>query len=143
MLREIHRLKTEYVTGQELQEAKDKILGNILISLETNMDDAGLLGWYGALGYGINHLEEYKNEILNVTQSDILAVANKYFSKPYINVTIMDKAQAETQIKTQTKAQDKAKEAAQPAAKTGTNPPPAPSNKPAAVKTNTVTGKEK
>ena len=60
MLREIYRLKTEYVTGQELQEAKDKILGNILISLETNMDDAGLLGWYGALGYDINHLEDYK-----------------------------------------------------------------------------------
>ena len=90
MLREICRLKTEYVTGQELQEAKDKILGNILISLETNMDDANLLGWHGALGYNINHLEEYKNAILNVTQSDILAVANKYFSNPYINVTVKD-----------------------------------------------------
>ena len=52
------------------------------------MDDASLLGWYGALGYGINHLDEYKNEILNVSQSDILAFANKYFSKPYINVTV-------------------------------------------------------
>ncbi len=93
MLREIYRLKTEYVTGQELQEAKDKILGNILISLETNMDDAGLLGWYGALGYDLNRLEDYKNEILNVTQSDVLAVANKYFSKPYINVTVRDKVE--------------------------------------------------
>ena len=54
------------------------------------MDDANLLGWHGALGYNINHLEEYKNAILNVTQSDILAVANKYFSNPYINVTVKD-----------------------------------------------------
>ena len=54
------------------------------------MDDAALLSWYGALGYDINHLEEYKNAILNVTQSDILAVANKYFSKPLINVTVKD-----------------------------------------------------
>lgn len=137
MLREIYRLKTEYVTGQELQEAKDKILGNILISLETNMDDAGLLGWYGALGYDINHLEDYKNEILNVTQSDILAVANKYFSKPYINVTIMDKAQTETKETVKTKsAAPAAKEIKTPAV----NAPPAPSNKPEAVKTNTVTG---
>ncbi len=60
--------------------------------------------WYGALGYDINHLEDYKNEILNVTQSDILAVANKYFSKPYINVTIMDKAQTETKETVKTKS---------------------------------------
>lgn len=126
MLKEIRRLKTEFVTAQELQEAKDKILGNILISLETNMDDAELLGWYGVLGYGINHLEEYKNEILNVTQSDILTVANKYFSNPYINVTIMDNTQAEL------------KEAAHSEA----NVSPAPSNTPEAVKTNTATGKE-
>ncbi len=90
MLKEINLLKTEFVSNKELNEAKDKILGNILISLETNMDDAALLSWYGALGYDINHLEEYKNAILNVTQSDILAVANKYFSKPLINVTVKD-----------------------------------------------------
>ncbi len=59
------------------------------------MDDAALLGWYGALGYDINHLEDYKNCILNVTQSDILAAANKYFSQPYINVTIMNNTKAE------------------------------------------------
>lgn len=95
ILKEINRMKTEFVSAKELEEAKDKILGNILISLETNMDDAALLGWYGALGYDINHLEDYKNCILNVTQSDILAAANKYFSQPYINVTIMDNTKAE------------------------------------------------
>ena len=88
MISEINRLKTEYVSNVELQEAKDKILGNILISLETNMDDASLLSWYGALGYDINHLEDYKKAILDVTQSDVLAAANKYFSKAYINVTV-------------------------------------------------------
>jgi len=92
MLNEINRLKNEYVSNIELKEAKDKIMGNILISLETNMDDASLLGWYGILGYDLNHLEEYKKEIMNVTQSDILAAANKYFSKPYINVTVKDEA---------------------------------------------------
>lgn len=92
ILKEINKLKVEYVSSAELKEAKDKILGNILISLETNMDDAVLLGSYGALGYDINHLEEYKNAIMNVTQSDILAAANKYFSKPYISVIVKDSA---------------------------------------------------
>ncbi len=90
MLKEINLLKTEFVSNKELNEAKDKILGNIIISLETNMDDASLLGWHGTLGYDINHLEAYKNAIMNVTQSDILTVANKYFSNPYINVTVKD-----------------------------------------------------
>lgn len=91
MLHEIYRFKSEFVPQKELDEAKDKIMGNLLISLETNMDDASLLGWYGVLGYDINHLQEYKKLIESVTASDILAVANKYFSNPYINITVTNK----------------------------------------------------
>ena len=67
-----------------MAEAKDKILGNLVISLETNMDEAELLSWYLTSGRDINYLETYKKNIQNVTPSDILDVANKYFDKPYI-----------------------------------------------------------
>jgi len=88
ILNEINILKTEYVTQEELQKAKDKILGNLLISLETNADKAGLLNAYGVLDLSINYLEENKRLIEEVSQSDILAVANKYFSAPYIYVVV-------------------------------------------------------
>lgn len=88
MINEINILKKEYVTQKELQEAKDKIMGNILISLETNMDDASLLGYYAISERGIDYLERYKKLINEVSQSDILEVANKYFSKPYISVVV-------------------------------------------------------
>lgn len=91
MIKEINTLKTEYVSQKELQEAKDKILGNLIISLETNMDEASLQGWYGASERDINYLETYKNLISCVTQSDILDAANKYFSKPYIGVIVKAK----------------------------------------------------
>ncbi len=88
MLDEINLLKKEYVTQKELQEAKDKILGNIVISLETNMDDASLLGYYGVSERDINYLETYKKLISEVSQNDILEFANKHFSKPYIAVIV-------------------------------------------------------
>lgn len=88
MINEINTLKTQYVTQKELQEAKDKILGNLIISIETNMDDASLLGYYGLIGKDINYLENYKKLISEVSQSDILEIANKYFSKPYISVVV-------------------------------------------------------
>ncbi len=88
MIDEINLLKKEYVTQKELQEAKDKILGNIVISLETNMDDASLLGYYAISERDINYLEKYKKLISEVSQTDILEFANKYFSKPYISVIV-------------------------------------------------------
>ena len=84
MIAQIDKLKSEYVSKKELQEAKEKILGNLIISLETNMDFASVNGFYAVTERPLNQLEEYKKLISEVSQSDILEFANKYFSKPYI-----------------------------------------------------------
>lgn len=91
ILAEIETIKTEMVTTQELNDAKDKLLGKFLLSLETNMDEADLLSWYSALGRDLNALEEYKEMIKNVSQNDIIEIANKYFSKPYIYTVVKQK----------------------------------------------------
>jgi len=88
ILNEINILKTEMVTTKELNDAKDKIMGKFLLSIETNMDEANLLSWYSALGRNLNALEEYKKMIMNVSQNDIIEVANKYFSAPYIYTVV-------------------------------------------------------
>jgi len=36
-------------------------------------------------------LEEYKKMIMNVSQNDIIEVANKYFSAPYIYTVVKKK----------------------------------------------------
>ena len=79
------------VTTKELNDAKDKILGQFLLSLETNMDEANILNWYSVLGYNLNAIEEYKKLISEVSQSDVIEVANKYFSKPYIYTVVKEK----------------------------------------------------
>ena len=91
ILAEIETIKTEMVTTQELNDAKDKLLGKFLLSLETNMDEADLLSWYSTLGRDLNALEEYKEMIKNVSQNDIIEIANKYFSKPYIYTVVKQK----------------------------------------------------
>lgn len=84
ILKEFNILKTEFVPQAELNRAKDKVLGNLIISLETNMDNAQLQSYNGVVDRDINYIEKYKKMIESVTQSDILSAANKYFSKPYI-----------------------------------------------------------
>ena len=91
ILAELEKLKKEMVTTSELNDAKDKILGRFLLSLETNMDEATIMNWYSTLGYSLNALEEYKKLIKEVSQGDIIEVANKYFTKPYIYTVVKEK----------------------------------------------------
>lgn len=88
ILAEFNRLKTEFVSAKELREAKDKLLGNIIIALETNMDRSSFISKYESFGFGLDYLEELKQEIENVTSSDILSFANTYFNNPYFEVIV-------------------------------------------------------
>ena len=81
---EINRLKTEYVGDKELKDAKEKLLGNYVIGLETNLDKATTTGWYESTTKGYEFKDKYEQLINNVTDSDIIQVANKYFTDNYI-----------------------------------------------------------
>lgn len=80
---EITRLKTEYVGDKELQDAKEKLLGNYVIGLETNLDKASNIGWYEASTRGYEFKDKYEKLINSVTDSDIIEIANKYFTDDY------------------------------------------------------------
>ncbi len=88
---EIERIKKEPVTSKELQDAKDKIMGKFLLGIETNMDEAELLSWYATIGRDLGAFEEYKKMISEVSQNDIIEIANKYFSTPHIYTVVMEK----------------------------------------------------
>jgi len=84
MLLEVSRMKTEFVSDKELQEAKDKIMGNYVISLETNLEKASTVGWFETSGRGFDFKDKYLQLINDVTASDIIEVANKYFNANYV-----------------------------------------------------------
>ena len=84
MFNEIQKLKTEFVTNKELSEAKDKLLGNFVLSMETNMDKASVMNALEITDRGYLFLDRYPQLINSVTLQDVIKTANKYFSKPYV-----------------------------------------------------------
>lgn len=84
LFNEIKRLKTEYVGDKELQDAKEKLLGNYVIGLETNLDKASNSGWYEASTRGYEFKDRYEELINSVTDADIIEMANKYFTDNYV-----------------------------------------------------------
>ena len=84
LFNEIKKLKTEYVGDKELKDAKEKLIGNYIIGLETNLDKASNIGGYETLGLGYEFREKYENLINSVSDTDIIEVANKYFNDNYV-----------------------------------------------------------
>ncbi len=84
LFKEINLLKQEFVTDKELSEAKDKILGNFVLSVETNMDKAGIINSLEIDGREYTFLNRYQEVINSITAQDVINTANKYFSAPYV-----------------------------------------------------------
>jgi len=91
MLFEVTRMKSEFVSDKELSDAKEKIIGNYLISQETNMEKASTIGWFEASGRGFEFKDEYQKLINQVTASDIVEVANKYLNQNFVTSVVEGK----------------------------------------------------
>ena len=85
---EIERLKIEFVSDSELQDAKDRLKGGFIVAMETNSEKASVIGLVEAMGFGYDFLDKYVKMIDEVTASDIVRVANKYFNNNYVDSTI-------------------------------------------------------
>ncbi|MCM1338378.1 MAG: insulinase family protein [Muribaculaceae bacterium] len=92
LFNEIKKLKTEYVGDKELADAKEKLLGNYVVGLETNLDKATNTGWFETSTRGYEFKDRYEKLINEVTDADIIEAANKYFTDNYIlSVVTTDK----------------------------------------------------
>lgn len=82
-LQEIEKIKTESVSEQELNDAKQKLIGQFALLQETNQQKAHSLGWFEVSGKGFKFNYEYPDLINSITVGDIMNTANKYFNAPY------------------------------------------------------------
>ncbi len=92
---EVDRFKKEFVTDKELSEAKDKLMGNFVLSMETNMDKASVLSSLEITGRDWDFIHKYPELINSVNVRDIIRVANKYFNRPYVLTVIGPKKSVE------------------------------------------------
>lgn len=84
ILAEINKLKTEFVSDSELNDAKERLKGSFILLLETNSKKAANIGNFETLGLGYDFLDKYIKMIDEITASDIIRVSNKYFNNNYV-----------------------------------------------------------
>lgn len=92
MLYEVDRITKEFVSDKELEDAKNKIKGEAILRQETNASKAHIISVSEQNGNGCDYyFDEFNKDIDNVSVTDVITVANKYFSKPYILSRVLPK----------------------------------------------------
>lgn len=84
---EVDRLATIQLSEEELQAAKNKLLGQYALGKQTNGQIAQIFGWYETLGLGIEFDSHFQENVAAVTVKDAQKVAHKYFGDPYVSIT--------------------------------------------------------
>lgn len=83
---EVERLTQINLQEEELQGAKNKLLGQYALGKQTNGEIAQTYGWYETLGLGVDFDRSFQAAIPPITSKQINEVANRYLSKPYISI---------------------------------------------------------
>ncbi len=85
---EIDKIKNIRISEEELNNAKNNLIGKQQFITETNSQQANSMAFYSILGYPFNYLDELIEKIKKVTPEDIQHCANKYFTDDYIIAVI-------------------------------------------------------
>jgi predicted Zn-dependent peptidase len=80
---ETERLCREPLSAEELEAAKNKLLGQYALGKQTNAQIGQLLGWYEVLGLGVEFDQTFQEIIKAVTAEDIQAIAQAYLHSPF------------------------------------------------------------
>lgn len=78
---EINKLKEIPVSEEELQNAKNNIIGKQQFVTETNSQQANQLAYYGIMDLGFDFQDRILEKVKEVKVSDIQHVAQSYFNK--------------------------------------------------------------
>ena len=83
---ETERLCEIELTPEELQIAKNKLLGQYALGKQTNAEVAHLYGWYETLGLGIEFDQKFPDIINNISSEMVQRVAKDYLLSPYVSI---------------------------------------------------------
>lgn len=86
---EIQRLRQERVGEEELQAAKDYLIGSFPLRLDTNQAVANFLSLVEFYGLGLDYPEKYPDLIRRVSRDDVLRVAQKYLQPENLIVVVV------------------------------------------------------
>jgi predicted Zn-dependent peptidase len=89
ILVELSRLKKEPVSEKELEKAKEHLVGNMYLGLESSDSLADFYGLQEILKKPIKKPDEIAKEIKNVTAEDIFKLANTIFKNEILNLAVI------------------------------------------------------
>ncbi len=92
LMKELDRLKSEPVTEEELQNAKNYLIGNFPNTIETPDQIAGQVIQTRLLGLGKKHLETYRDQLAKVTVDDISLAVQKYLHPDKVAIILVGDA---------------------------------------------------
>ncbi len=99
ILEEVKRIKSEEVSKEELEKAKELLVGNMYLSLETSDSYADFYAFQDLMGRKIKTPEEKEKEIRKVTAKDVLKMASKIFKNETLNLAVVGPFKDEAKFK--------------------------------------------
>jgi zinc protease len=94
-IEEIRRIREKGVAAEELQAAKDYLVGSFPLRLDTNRKIAGFLAQVEFFELGLDYPERYAELIRTIGQEDVLRVARSYLRpEKLIIVVVADQQKA-------------------------------------------------
>jgi zinc protease len=86
---ELKRIRDEGITPEELSRAKNYLIGNFELSLQTNLETASLMAADELYGLGYDFFRRYPEKIDAVTESDVRRIAETYLNQQNSILTII------------------------------------------------------
>ncbi len=83
---EVERLTQTPLSADELQVAKNKLLGQYALGKQTNAQLAQIYGWYETIGLGLEFDGQFQAAVEQVTPEQCLTVAQRHFTTPYLSL---------------------------------------------------------
>lgn len=80
ILGELKHIQSDKVSAEELDRAKNYIVGNYEIDLQKNSAIASVLAFNELYDHGLEEFDRFSKRILEVTSEEVLAVAKKYLN---------------------------------------------------------------
>ena len=72
------------IPEEELERAKNYVIGKFLINHQTNLKKAFYLAWFEMLGLGLEYDKKYPDVIRSVDGADVRRAATKYLQSPCV-----------------------------------------------------------
>ena len=87
LLKNVEKAVAGRITQEELETAKQKLMALNAQSDTTIGEQASVQGLNELYGFGVDYEKSYDARVESITMEDVLAVAKKYLTRPYLQVT--------------------------------------------------------